>query len=182
MFDYIEGKVDNIGVNYIVIDVGNIGYKIFVNCPYTYKENDIYKIYIYNSVKEDENILYGFNTSDERAMFLKLISVKGLGAKTAMPILAAGNINSLIDAIEKENILYLKKFPKVGDKLGRQIILDLKGKLVLNEEVSKNEELVNALLSLGYKYNDFKGVISKIDTSNIKIEVQVKEALKMLLR
>jgi Holliday junction DNA helicase RuvA len=73
--------------------------------------------------------LYGFKSGEEKELFLKLIDVKGIGPKMALPILATGSINGVYDAIERENILYLTKFPKIGEKVARQIILDLKGKL-----------------------------------------------------
>ena len=100
----------------------------------------------------------------------------------ALPILATGSIEGIMDAIDRENILYLKKFPKIGDKVARQIILDLKGKLaktVTNNNI--NEELTEALLALGYKNNDIKKVVTSID-SNLTIENQIKEALKLLLK
>ena len=116
-------------------------------------------------------------------MFLKLIEVKGLGCKMALPILATGSISGIIDAIERENILYLKKFPKIGDKVARQIILDLKGKLVSSNTIVNNinEELVEALKALGYKLSDINKVVKQID-NNLKIEDQIKEALKLLLK
>lgn len=102
----------------------------------------------------------------------------------ALPMLATGSINGIVDAIERENILYLKKFPKIGDKVARQIILDLKGKLVSNsniEEVSVNDELVEALKALGYKPVDIKKIIPKVSKNN-SIEEQIKEALRLLLK
>ena len=101
----------------------------------------------------------------------------------AMPILATGSINGIIDAIDRENILYLKKFPKIGEKVARQIILDLKGKLVMSEnvDIDNNNELVLALESLGYKSNDIKNVVVKVDKT-LGIELQIKEALKLLLK
>ena len=100
----------------------------------------------------------------------------------AITILASCSLNGLVDAIDRENILYLKKIPKIGEKLARQIILDLKGKLVLSENNSdSNDELVLALESLGYKSSDIKNVVPKIDTS-LNIENQIKEALKLLLK
>ena len=101
----------------------------------------------------------------------------------AMPILATGSINGIIDAIDRENILYLKKFPKIGEKVARQIILDLKGKLVMSENASvdNSDELVLALESLGYKASDIKGVVVKVDKTQ-GIEAQIKEALKLLLK
>ena len=116
-------------------------------------------------------------------MFLKLISVKGLGCKMALPILATGSINGIVDAIDRENILYLKKFPKIGDKVARQIILDLKGKLAVSDKdvVSTNSELIEVLSSLGYKNPDIKKVIPNVNVS-LSLEEQVKEALKLLLK
>ena len=167
MFEYINGKVTIIESGYIVIDNNGIGYKIFVGSPYSFNIDEEYKVYLYQNIREDENTLFGFKTKEERDMFLKLINVKGLGPKMALPMLAAGKVEGIVDAIERENILYLKKFPKIGDKVARQIILDLKGKLVNKEESSKvNEELVLALNV----------------PSNLKIEDQIKEALKLLLK
>ena len=118
----------------------------------------------------------------ERELFLKLIGVKGLGPKTAIGILAGGKASGVIDAIERENILYLQKFPKVGEKLARQIILDLRGKLVTgNEKNEVNNELVEALVSLGYKKQDISKITKEIDKS-LSIENQIKEALKLLFR
>lgn len=182
MFDYLNGKVTKTLINYIVVDVNGVGYKVFTPNPYKFNEETIAMVYIYNQVREDENILYGFSSEEEREMFLKLISVKGLGPKMAMPILATGSIAGIIDAIDRENILYLKKFPKIGEKLARQIILDLKGKLVLTEDTDKsNDELVLALESLGYKNNDIKNVIVKVNKT-LPIEGQIKDALKLLLK
>ena len=130
MYEYIIGKIDSVNPGFVSLDNNGIGYKIFVSNPYSFKEGEDYKIFIYQHVKEDEITLYGFKTLDERDLFLKLINVKGLGPKMALPLFSNGSIDGIIDAIERENILYLKKFPKIGDKVARQIILDLKGKLV----------------------------------------------------
>ena len=183
MFEYIKGIVTRTVANYVVIDYSGVGYKIYTPNPYKFKEGETSKIYVYNHIREDENVLYGFSSEDERDLFLKLINVKGLGPKMAMPILATGSINGIIDAIDRENILYLKKFPKIGEKVARQIILDLKGKLVMSENASvdNSDELVLALESLGYKSSDIKNVIIKVDKTQ-DIEVQIKEALKLLLK
>ena len=159
-----------------------IGYLIYVANQYYYQIENSYKVYTYTHIREDEFSLYGFKSKEELDLFLKLISVKGLGPKMALPILATGSIEGIMDAIDRENILYLKKFPKIGDKVARQIILDLKGKLaktVTNNNI--NEELTEALLALGYKNNDIKKVVASID-SNLTIENQIKEALKLLLK
>ena len=155
MYDYIIGKITYIKNNGIVVDNNGIGYLVYVSNPYSFELNNEYKVFIYQHVTEDENTLYGFKSIEEKDLFLKLISVKGLGCKMALPILAVGEINGIMDAIERENILYLKKFPKIGDKLARQMILDLKGKLEfigvgISDDANKDEEeLKEALLALG---------------------------------
>lgn len=183
MYGYIKGIVTEIESSYIILECNNIGYLIYVANPYSFQLNNEYKVYLYTQIKEDEHLLYGFKEKEEKELFLKLISVKGLGCKMAMPILATGSINGIIDAIDRENILYLKKFPKIGDKVARQIILDLKGKLTpsANNIVNVNNELVEVLTSLGYKSQDIKKVIPNIN-STLSIEDQVKEALKLLLK
>jgi len=182
MFGYLKGLVDSISSNHIILENNNIGYIIYVANPYSYEIGKEYKINLYNNIKEDENSLYGFKTNEEKALFLKLINVKGLGPKTALPMFATGSPSGIIDAIERENILYLTKFPKVGEKLARQIILDLKGKLgVVTSEVSTNDELISVLENLGYKSADIKKILPKID-EELTIENQIKEALKLMLK
>ena len=183
MYGYIKGIVTEIESSYIILENNNIGYQIYVANPYSFQLNNEYKVYLYTQIKEDEHLLYGFKEKEEKELFLKLISVKGLGCKMAMPILATGSINGIVDAIDRENILYLKKFPKIGDKVARQIILDLKGKLApsANNVVNVNSELVEVLTSLGYKNPDIKKILPNVD-STLSIEDQIKEALKLLLK
>ena len=187
MYSYIIGTVTGYDKSSIIIENNKIGYLVNVGNPYIYKINEEIKVYLYNHIKEDENSLYGFKTLEEKDLFLKLISVKGLGCKMTMPILAVGSIDGIMDAIERENILYLKKFPKIGDKLAKQIILDLKGKLefigvgISDDEVITENELKEVLIGLGYKEKEIKPVLARVDTS-LSIEDQVKDALKLLLK
>lgn len=182
MFSYIYGKVTEQSFNSITIDVNNVGYLVYVSNPYYYKLDEDYRVYLYQYVREDENTLYGFANTEEKDIFLKLLSVKGIGPKMALPMLSTGNINNIISAIEREDICYLKKFPKVGEKVAKQIILDLKGKLVSNDSNIKiNEELKNVLIGLGYKEKEIRNVISSVDNS-LSLEQQIKEALKLLLK
>lgn len=184
MYSYINGIVTEIESNFITIDSNGIGYKVYTPNPYSFNENIVYKVYLYQYVREDEMSLYGFKTKAEKDLFLKLIEVKGLGCKMALPILATGSIEGIVDAIERENILYLKKFPKIGDKVARQIILDLKGKLVSSQEqnISSKDfsELIEALKSLGYKSSDINKILPNIKEN--EVENQIKEALRLLLK
>lgn len=185
MYGYIIGIVKEQESNYIILENNKVGYLIYTANPYSFNIDEEYKVYLYEYIREDEMSLYGFKEKEERDLFLKLIAVKGLGCKMALPMFATGSISGIIDAIERENILYLKKFPKIGDKVARQIILDLKGKLVSTNMESKEEnvsdELVEALTSLGYKMPDIKRIVKAVD-KNLSIENQIKEALKLLLK
>ena len=185
MYNYFKGIITDIESNYVVLENNGIGYLIYVPNPYYYKIDESYTIYTYNAIREDEHSLYGLKNKEELNLFLRLISVKGLGPKMALPMFATGSIEGIIDAIERENILYLKKFPKIGDKVARQIILDLKGKLSSSVSstltVSANDELTEALIGLGYKQADVKKIVKNIDPS-LTIENQIKEALKLLLK
>ncbi len=182
MFGYIIGSVKYLTSNHIILDNNGLGYIIYVANPYSYEVDKEYIIYVYNYIRENENMLYGFKTMEDKELFLRLIGVKGLGPKTAIPMFATGSVSGIIDAIERENILYLTKFPKIGEKLARQIILDLKGKLnKTSTESNNNEDLIEVLVNLGYKLNDIKRILPKIN-EDLKIEEQIKEALKLMLK
>lgn len=183
MYEYIKGNVVEQASTYIVLENNNIGYKIHVSNPYSFGLEE-YKIYIYQHIREDESTLYGFKTIEELNLFLNLINVNGIGPKTALPILATGSVNGIMDAINRENILYLTKFPKIGEKIAKQIILDLKGKFksdIENTYIDNSTELVEVLRGLGYKLNDINKVIPKVN-KDLSLGEQVKEALKLLLK
>lgn len=184
MYNYIRGIVKNQTSNYIVLENNGIGYQIFVGNPFSYQLEEERTVFLYCHIREEEYSLYGFQKEEEKELFLRLINVKGLGPKMALPMLATGSVSGIIDAIDRENILYLKKFPKIGDKVARQIILDLKGKLTKDVTVTVNDtfdELISVLESLGYKTADIKKILPNVNTS-LSIENQVKDALKLLLK
>ncbi len=185
MFSYLIGTISGINSNSILIEVNKVGFLVYVANPFCYEIGKEYKVYVYNKIGEEEYSLYGFKEMQEYELFTKLISVKGLGPRLALPILATGSIGGIIDAIDRENILYLTKFPKIGEKLARQIILDLKGKINIEVdseiEDDNTEDLIDTLAALGYKTSEIKKVIGNVDRSN-SLEEQVKEALKLLLK
>lgn len=182
MYSYICGEVTEFTANSITLDNNGIGFHIFVANPYSFELGTKQKVYTYNQVREDENSLFGFKTQEEKDLFLRLINVKGLGPRVALPMFATGSVNGIVDAIDRENIVYLTKFPKVGDKLARQIILDLKGKLSQSVSTTNDsDELIDVLTSLGYKQPDIKKVLPNIDYTK-SIEEQIKNALKLMLK
>ena len=184
MYSYIFGKVVEVNSSYITIDNQGIGYLVYTPNPYAFKEGEDYKVYLYQQIKEDEHLLYGFKKIEDKELFLKLIEVKGLGPKMALPIIAMGSINGIADAINRENILYLKKFPKIGDKLAKQMILDLKGKITVSgvvEEVNDDDSVFDALVALGYKDKDIKSVLARVN-KELSVEEQIKEALRLMIK
>lgn len=185
MYSYLEGIITYQSTTSIVVDVNGIGFNIFVSNPFSYEINQSYRIFVYNHIREDEYSLYGFKTLEERELFIKLINVKGMGPKVASGMFATGSIKGIVDAINKENVLYLTKFPKIGEKLARQVILDLKGKILIDseEDIDDNaiEELISVLENLGYKTSEIKKIINQVDNSKT-LEQQIKDALKLLLK
>ena len=188
MYGYIKGKVTKISPKYIICDNNGIGYLIIVGNPYNFKLNEDYTIYTYQSVREDAIELYGFTKEDEKELFLKLISVSGIGPKSALSILAAGSVKEIVNAIESRNDAYLRKFPGIGQKASQQIILDLKGKVSFSDEddgivksSSKLTDVEDALLALGYSKKEITKIVSKLDASK-DVGVLVKEALKQLVK
>ncbi|GAA3321134.1 hypothetical protein GCM10020331_035510 [Ectobacillus funiculus] len=130
MFEYITGSVEYTGPEYVVIDHNGIGYQILTPNPYAFRPSkESVRVYTYQYVREDVLALYGFQTRQERSLFVKLLGVSGIGPKGGLAILAAGQIEQVVQAIEQENETFLVKFPGVGKKTARQMILDLKGKL-----------------------------------------------------
>lgn len=202
MIEFIKGYVDHITPEYIVLDHQGIGYQIHAPNPFSYtksrKEETI--VYTYQHVREDVLALYGFSTREEKALFMKLLNVTGIGPKGALAILASGNPSQVIEAIENENDTFLVKFPGVGKKTARQIILDLKGKLgevaalyspdlFNHEEVEDKEsanhalsEAIEALKVLGYAEREIKKIIPSLQEETLTTDQYVKKALQKLLK
>ena len=190
MYGYIKGVVTKITPKNIIVENNGIGYLIIVPNPYIYKIDTEYKVFTHQYVREDILDIYGFITEEEKELFLKLISVNGIGPKSALSILATGTVTEIVNAIESRNDVYLKKFPGIGAKASQQIILDLAGKLsyvpntklVGNPAVSsKLEDVIDALVALGYTKKEATKVVEKLDTS-LDEGALVKEALKKLVK
>ena len=170
MYGYIIGRITKINPKYVICENNQIGYILIVPNPYNYSIGTEYKIFTYQHVREDEISLYGFLTEEEKDLFLKLISVSGIGPKSALSILATGSVNEIVRAIEARDDKYLKKFPGIGAKASLQII-----------ENNKLNDVKEALISLGYSSKEIDSVLKKLDDSK-EINVLVKDALKLLVK
>ena len=189
MYAYIKGFISGINPKYITLENNNIGYEIVVPNPYNFiVSNQVITIYIYHYLREDQEVLYGFKTLEEKELFLKLISVNGIGPKSALSILASATVNEILEAIDRRDDAYLKRFPGIGLKASQQIILDLHGKVSFDEidelgsGISSNQRIVDiteALTTLGYNKKDVNKVLKKIDFTQDDSTI-IKQALKDL--
>ncbi|HJF40173.1 Holliday junction branch migration protein RuvA [Thomasclavelia spiroformis] len=186
MYSYIIGEIVEINVDHIVVENNGIGYLIYVSNPYEFTKGKEIKVYLYQYVKEDILLLYGFKTIEEKEMFLKLILVKGIGCKTAIGILATGDLEKIISAIETNDVNYLKKIPGIGPKAAKQIILDLQGKFNnVSITIKTNDDLQEAsevLIALGYRKVEVDKALKVLADENLDTNGYVKRALSLLVK
>ena len=183
MYFSFNGLITYIDEDYIVIEVNDVGYQIFVPRTNEFSINEKTKIYVHNVVKEDEQYLVGFSSFEEKKAFMSLISVKGIGPKTALNVLSQTDPITLFKAISANNVAYLKKLPGIGAKAAAQIILDLKGQLTSIKgpvNVNQYDEVKEALKSIGFKTIQIDKVLCQINIENASNEEILKEALKLL--
>ncbi|WP_334329001.1 Holliday junction branch migration protein RuvA [Companilactobacillus sp. HBUAS59699] len=196
MFEYLNGIITYIDPTYVVVDVNGIGYKVQVANPYRYQQDEKAKVYVEQIVRDNEQSLYGFYDINEKRIFLHLISVSGIGPKSALAILAGQDLNGLISAIENNDVKFLTRFPKIGKKTAQQIILDLGGKMsaqgqmVLGEDPtplsSGNQELEDGMLaleSLGYTARDITRIKPKLQKENLdSADAYLRAGLRLLTK
>lgn len=198
MIAYVKGILENKSSDYVIIDVSGIGYKVYMS--ETSIDNlgnigDIVKVHTYYRVREDDISLFGFNTAEELRMFELLISVSGVGAKTAVTMLSCVTPSEFAIAVIQNDISKLTNIPGIGAKSAQRIVLELKDKLKKDENISKqNDEKVkeaikddnlvsdaiNALQVLGYNRKVIEKAIEKIDTQNMSVEDIIKKGLVIL--
>jgi len=184
MYNYINGIITEINPKFVCIENNGIGYKIITPNPYTFILHTETIIYLYQKVSDDQINLFGFKTLQARELFIKLISVNGIGPKSANAILASGSVESITQAIDEGNAKYLQKFPGIGPKASQQIILDLKGKIEFEDVSIKTVNMLDveeALKALGYKQSEIKKLLPKLDSAKPTNEL-IKDALAMMLK
>lgn len=180
MYEYLIGTVKEIYNTYIVLEVNDIGYEIFLIKNSKVTIGDELKIYIYNYINDSLNIFFGFYSQNEKSVFTDLLKVKNIGVKTAFIIMDRVDVETLLDAVNLDNDDFLLKLPKIS----KTNIVDLKkclkkvqGKNIKVEIL--NSELFLFLKNLDYELEDILMVINEVD-KNIPVNLQVKEAIKIL--
>ena len=188
MISFLKGIVESISYDYIEVDVSGVGYLVYVSSPDCYSLYQPVKIPTYMQVKEDDMVLYGFVNREEKELFLKLISVKGVGPKSAISMLSKASPDSIIQAIETTNTGFLKKLPGIGPKAAQQIILDLKGQLKMEAPKTSIKDNVDlqeareALKGFGFKVSEIDSALAKLNGENLKVDEYIIRALALLRR
>ena len=198
MIDYIKGELTEINPAYAVVEAGGIGYDVQITLT-TYtaiQQQTSIKLYIYESIREDAHVLYGFLTPGERQLFLLLISVSGIGANTARMIMSSYSAQEIQDMIATGNVRALNSIKGIGSKTAQRIIVDLKDKIVklgiaspgqaadsvAPADNAVKEEAVAALVMLGFPAAASQKTVDKIlkEQPDIRVELLIKLALKMM--
>ena len=206
MLAYIKGKLEMKMTGYVVIDVGGLGYKVFmseVGIEKIGKIGDIVKVHTFYRVREDDISIFGFNTLEELKMFELLLGVSGVGAKTALTMLAVCEPSDFALAVISEDVKALTGIPGIGPKSAKRIILELKDKIKKEQEIEniknqvennksntkiklaiknddKLQEAISALQVLGYNKKEIEKAFDKLDTKEMSIEEIIKKGLVIL--
>ncbi|BBB32371.1 Holliday junction DNA helicase RuvA [Thermotomaculum hydrothermale] len=182
MIACVKGKVFEKEANAVIVMCGSIGYRLFVSFQTLSKleKDKEYLFYTHHFVKEDRNELYGFLEKKELFLFQKLISIGGIGPKTALAILSPFSVDKVENAILEGNTNFLVKIPGIGKKTAQRIILELKGQLVKDESerVDIPDEVYQILLNLGYKRKEIDRVLKDISQSDLDTK-SVEDILKL---
>ncbi|KFE42259.1 Holliday junction branch migration protein RuvA [Staphylococcus agnetis] len=198
MYAYIKGTLKYLYPTHVVVETSSgVAYEIQTPNSYRFQSqlNQTCIIYTALIVREDAQLLYGFIDNEEKDMFLSLIKVTGIGPKSALAILAASTPNQVKLAIESENDAYLTQFPGIGKKTARQIVLDLKGKVVVTDEQDATlmiqsdtntavfkDEAILALEALGYSKRELNRIEKKMAKESFDtVDEAVKFGLQQLI-
>lgn len=186
---FLQGIIRLIRTDSIVLDVQGVGYEVYINNPFSQKLGDELFVYTYQHVREDAILLYGFLKEKDYEVFMRLINVKGIGPRTALNILGSCSGEQMIQAIEEDDIKRLKALPGIGAKTASQIVLDLKGKFVVESSQSSNlnnpnwEECKEALLALGYRANQLSAIQKElVSQEDLGVDEMLRKALGILAK
>ena len=186
VYAYLKGTVAYSAKDFVVSEVAGIGYKVYTANPYEFRKDEATQVFTHQVVSENDLSLYGFKTLEEHDLFINLISARGIGPKTACAILAMKDMSGLRHAIENGDAKYLCKFPKIGPKTAQQIILDLKGKLVVPDAAifvnNSLSEALEALQALGYGDKELTKVKNAFKDTDASVDEIIKKGLQLLVK
>ncbi|MFP7493513.1 Holliday junction branch migration protein RuvA [Terribacillus saccharophilus] len=200
MIAYVKGKITGITDEAVLVEAHGIGYEIICPNPFQFQmeEGKEALVHTYHYVREDAQTLFGFKNTEDKFLFQKLLGVSGIGPKNALQILAGVNVEEFVAAIEREDDKFLTSFQGVGKKTARQMVLDLKGKLVYmvsltaieasagtESNTAKKrialEDAEDAMRALGYQEREIKAILPQLKKENSDSADQlIKKGLALL--
>ena len=201
MFAILNGRVEETEDHALIIDVGGIGFRVFVTdrTVRDFQGGEKVKLYIHESIREDAFDLYGFLTKEERNLFLQLIGVSGVGPKAALSVLSTLRPAELSAAVAQSDAKQIATAPGVGPKIAQRIALELKDKLAKGQAFNgagesyagtgvtiipenKQSEAAAALAVLGYSQAEINVALKGIDVTELTLEQIIKQALKKMMK
>ncbi len=189
MIGRLTGIIDDNTKNPLIIDVHGVGYNVQVPAKYliAIKIGTPHTLYIHTHVREDALDLYGFPEKNELALFTMLLSVSGIGPRTALGIVDRG-VTAVEQAVRKSDVEFFTAIPRLGTKNAQKIIIELKSKLGaskalnLSEDSSEAKEVIDALLAMGFDKHEIKKALEKLDPAIVSVEQKIRHTLKQLAR
>jgi len=186
MISFLKGRPMEADAESVTVDVNGVGYEVqcSLNTLAQIAGQNETQLWIYTHVREDAIVLCGFASRSEKQLFMSLIKVSGIGPKMALKILSGAPLDRIVRMIEDKDAQGLSKLPKVGKKTAEQMILTLKGKLVLEESsaarpMGVRQEIISALVNLGFRINDAERAVDKLDDV-ASVEEGIKRGLAAL--
>lgn len=196
MYEYFKGLVAMVRPEYVVIDVNGVGYRLLAPNPYAFHEGETATIYAQLIIRENDQSLYGFADAEQKRLFNLLLSVTGIGPKSALAILANVDGAGLAKAVAANDVTFLTHFPGIGKKTASQIVLDLQGKIetkvdLFTPEASadaakpsgKLADAIAALTALGFTEREVKKIEPKLLAQDLdSTEEYLRAGLKLLTK
>lgn len=189
MIGFLKGIIELLDRPYVLIDVNGVGYRVLVSESVLAKltKGDKIKLFTYTYVREDALELFGFWEIEDLKLFESLISVSGIGPKTALNIFSVGARSEIVNAIVRGDATFFTSVPRLGTKNAQRIIVDLRNKMgdgkildLSGKDLIENVEVVEALKGFGFSAAEAQKVIREIDTAGLTLDEKIKAALKSL--
>ena len=181
MIGRLTGIIDSHARNPLIIDVHGVGYVVRVPERYlaTIKPGKSHVLFIHSHIREDAFDLYGFATDQELRLFELLLTVSGIGPKTAILVIDRG-AEAVENAVRKGDVEFFTAIPRLGTKNAQKIIIEFKGKLDLTETSGETKQVIDALAGMGFDKQEIREALKKLDTKDITVEQKIRHTLKLL--
>jgi len=189
MIGFLKGKVELLKRPFVIIDVNGVGYKVLVPETIYAKLSlgEVLKIFTYTYVREDALDLFGFLEAEDLGLFESLLTVSGIGPKTALNIFSFGERKDIIEAIIKGDVTFFTSVPRLGTKNAQKIIIELKNKMGAGSDIDlsgkdllENAEVVQALKNFGFSVGEAQKAVREIKQIGLTTEERIRLALKNL--